>query len=592
MISVEELRKDSWKILALGNYPEIIQSILDFDYLSGKSSPSIVAVISGSGKSLPFFWGEETILIKVYKTISDFKSNSNYSPDFFINFQSGRSCYYSTVDFFENFPNSIGGHIFAEDTPEHLEIDLYNRFGKEKLIAGPSGVGLLIPKYLKLGSIAGTDLVQLERSKLFTDGNTAVISVSAGVSNELINVIVNQGKRVSFAFSIGGDRFPICPITLPFLMAENDPRTEAIVYHGELGGTDEYEIIDLIKQGKLTKPIYAHIAGVIDNAFQTNQQFGHAKALANTKDETTLAKRAALKDAGVSVSESFTEFVSILSEIKSSEEKDNEIDISRLKTRKTPLIISTISSESQKGYELLNKPISERAESEGLSKLIIQSLLGREIKSDELPRFIEKSFSLALDHGPQVSGTVNTITAARAGKDLVSSLASGLLTIGDRFGGAVNQAARNWSRGVWENINAKDFVKENKGPIQGIGHRKYHSGFPDPRVTILERFVERGYNFYSYAKSIEEITLNKKGNLILNFDGALAAIALDILEKKEGFSKSELNELIDIEFFNALFVIPRSIGFAAHFFDQKRNDQGLFRMPNDFVSFIGNRNRE
>lgn len=33
------------------------------------------------------------------------------------------------------------------------------------------------------------------------------------------------------------------------------------------------------------------------------------------------------------------------------------------------------------------------------------------------------------DHGPAVSGAHNTIICARAGKDLVSSLTSGLLTI-------------------------------------------------------------------------------------------------------------------------------------------------------------------
>jgi hypothetical protein len=33
------------------------------------------------------------------------------------------------------------------------------------------------------------------------------------------------------------------------------------------------------------------------------------------------------------------------------------------------------------------------------------------------------------DHGPAVSGAHNTIVCARAGKDLVSCLASGLLTI-------------------------------------------------------------------------------------------------------------------------------------------------------------------
>lgn len=37
------------------------------------------------------------------------------------------------------------------------------------------------------------------------------------------------------------------------------------------------------------------------------------------------------------------------------------------------------------------------------------------------------------DHGPAVSGAHSTIVCARAGKDLVSCLASGLLTIVSRF---------------------------------------------------------------------------------------------------------------------------------------------------------------
>lgn len=49
------------------------------------------------------------------------------------------------------------------------------------------------------------------------------------------------------------------------------------------------------------------------------------------------------------------------------------------------------------------------------------------------------------DHGPAVSGAHNTIVCARAGKDLVSSLVSGLLTIGDRFGGALDGAAKTFS---------------------------------------------------------------------------------------------------------------------------------------------------
>ena len=48
------------------------------------------------------------------------------------------------------------------------------------------------------------------------------------------------------------------------------------------------------------------------------------------------------------------------------------------------------------------------------------------------------------------AGAHNTIVTSRAGKDLVSCLVSGLLTIGPRFGGAIDDAARFfqvWLRG-------------------------------------------------------------------------------------------------------------------------------------------------
>lgn len=50
-----------------------------------------------------------------------------------------------------------------------------------------------------------------------------------------------------------------------------------------------------------------------------------------------------------------------------------------------------------------------------------------------LPRyacqFIEMCLMVTADHGPAVSGAHNTIVCARAGKDLISCLTSGLLTI-------------------------------------------------------------------------------------------------------------------------------------------------------------------
>ena len=61
---------------------------------------------------------------------------------------------------------------------------------------------------------------------------------------------------------------------------------------------------------------------------------------------------------------------------------------------------------------------------------------------------------------------MNTIVATHAGKDLISSLASGLLTIGSRFGGALDEAASMFSHARDTGLTPREFVdtcrKQNK----------------------------------------------------------------------------------------------------------------------------------
>jgi citrate synthase len=110
-------------------------------------------------------------------------------------------------------------------------------------------------------------------------------------------------------------------------------------------------------------------------------------------------------------------------------------------------------------------------------------------------------------------------------------------------------------------------------------------GIPDPRVAALAEFATllKAHPHYDLARAVEVVTTGKNGSLILNVDGVIAAILLDIFVEIDGFSTEQLQELLDIEFFNALFVIPRTVGFIAHFMEQKRNDEGLFRLPDDLL---------
>ncbi len=596
---IENIRKGKNKILALGSHPAIIQSILDFDFMCGKFSPSVVGLVTGNRKMDKYFFGKSEVLIPCYPNINAVPNEIKRRVNWMLNLQSGRRAFESTVGFFEAFPQALGGHVFAENVPEKHATELIRRFGSKYLIAGPSGVGFLVSGSLKLGAIGGVDIRQIAASKLSTHGSVAVVSTSGGMTNELLRAVADAGKRVSFGVAIGGDRFPVASLTDVLTLAQSDLDTKALAYFGELGGVDEYEIVEMIKSKKFAKPIVAYIAGVIDEAFDEHVQFGHAKALVAQKNESARAKREALRAVGVIATETFPEFLKELKKlpergfnsIKGIDPFDSaqgESTIHKLMNR-TKSILSTreITNVEKAPVFVKGKKLLAKGDSVFV-KSILEALIGREIKSKTTVAFAESVFTLLIDHGGEVSGAVNTMITARAGKDLVSSLASGLLTIGPRFGGAVNAAAKVWLDGVSSKRNPAEMVeaKTKAGElVLGIGHLKYRVGLPDPRVEGLSAFAGllKKHPYYDFAREVEKVTTAKNGKLILNIDGTIAALFLDVLSECEGFSKNELREFIDAELFNAFFVIPRSVGFISHFIEQKRNDEGLFRLPEELL---------
>lgn len=589
MLDINKLRKTKQKILSLGSHPGIIQSILDFDYLTGKEKPSLEVIIANGRKFERYFFGKNEILIPVFPTVKDLLEKFS-SISLFMNVVSARRALASTLEIFQELPQVDGGVIFAEDVPEKHALTLYGEIKKRgKFVIGPASVGILIPGELKLGAIGGVDYRQFAPSHLFTPGSVAVFCASGGLTNEIIRIVTSQGKRISFGIHFGGDRFPVMTPKDAFLAAQADPNTKIIVYSGELGGLDEYEIASLIKTKKVTKEVICYIAGSIAELFAVQPQFGHAKAMAATKLETAAAKRNALKEAGAKVGATFSEFIELIKQSKT-QENSTEIEYTTdmMHGRRHALITTSISKDKNGQATILKEDLLSFALNHTLAYEVASMLLGKKIKSKELEEFVDFVLRLLVDHGPYVSGAVNTIVAARAGRDLVSSLTSGLLTIGPRFGGAINEAAGNWLKGVAKGQEAAGFVEEfakEKKYISGIGHKKYRSDFPDPRVEELlshtKKLAKKQYT--EFAKAVEKETTAKKGNLILNVDGAIAAVLLDILSEKEGMDSQQLQQLVEIEFFNALFVLSRSVGFMAHFLDQKRFDEGLLRLDEDMV---------
>jgi len=250
------------------------------------------------------------------------------------------------------------------------------------------------------------------------------------------------------------------------------------------------------------------------------------------------------------------------------------------------LFTSTVSGDLGGEPTILGKNLTKLATTKSLAWIAGSLWLGKELKSSKTEKALDLALRLVVDHGPYVSGAVNTIVTARAGKGLVDSLVAGLLTIGPRFGGAVNGAADVWFSSVSSDIPPERVVEDyaiRKVYIPGIGHRKYRLDAPDPRVPLLIKLAPKKHPHLDFALNVEKLTTAKKPNLILNVDGALAAILLDLLIYEEKLDREEVKTLIDSEFFNAVFVLGRSVGLIAHYLDQKRLGEPLFRLPDDQV---------
>lgn len=565
---IKDIRNSDPQILVAGNHVKIMQSILDFDYAAGKESPSIAGIISSGRKTQKFFWGDGEVLIPVYGDAEAAK-NAGLEPDFLLCITSASSTPGMVDAFFAAFPRALGAHLFAEGVAERDALAMIEKYGEEKRIAGASGVGLCLPGTLKLGAIGGIMGERLAELGS-TRGHTAVICSSGGMVNELMYQVVLKGGGISFAACYGGDRFPVTSPLEWMLEAEHDPETKEIVFFGELGGSDEYILRDAIQEKKITKPIYAYIAGRYESKDE-HIQFGHAKALAQAEEETASAKMKALSAVGVKVSETFNDFMDAFGSL----------------SRETQLIECARDWKARPAYlppTSFSAPAYKESSATTFTEGVLQRILGRDSVSPELVTFTDLIFTHLIDHGPHVSGAVNAMITTRAGRDMSSALATGVLTVGDRFGGAINGAAKIWHQAVSCGTSAEALVSEyskRREYILGIGHKKYSIYKPDPRVQALiehAQSVLRETPHLDLALDVESITTSKRANLILNVDGAVSALFIDFLIEKEGFTTAQVAELIDIEFFNSLFLIPRSVGFVGNYLDQKRIDEGLFRL--------------
>ena len=151
-------------------------------------------------------------------------------------------------------------------------------------------------------------------SKLYRPGSVGYVSKSGGMSNELNNILSFTTNGVYEGIAIGGDRYPGSTFIDHLLRYEKDPECKMLVLLGEVGGIEEYRVIEAVKKGIIKKPIVAWAIGTCAKMFATEVQFGHAGSMANSDLETAEAKNKAMMAAGFIVPETFEELPQVLRE--------------------------------------------------------------------------------------------------------------------------------------------------------------------------------------------------------------------------------------------------------------------------------------
>ncbi|OEH76284.1 ATP-citrate synthase isoform x3 [Cyclospora cayetanensis] len=586
-----------------------VQEMLDFDHVCGRTTPSVSAIVYEFSVShmRPFYFGTEEIFIPVCQTLAEAVSKSP-QVSVLINFASMRSAASVCRQALQHSCFKTIA-VIAEGVPERVAREL----GKEARVKGvcligPATVGGMKPGAFRIGNTGGS-LENIMNAKLYRPGSVGFVTKSGGMLNELNNILSVVTNGACEAIAIGGDRFPGTSMLQHLLRFEQDPEVKMLMMLGEVGGSVEYEVAAALKDRRIRKPLVAWCVGTCAPMLSTEVAFGHAGAWAGSCSEHAAAKNEALRAAGAFVPTSFQTFGLTVKSVytrlveqgmitpqKEAPVPRVPLDYAWAKklglVRKPKGFVSTISDD--RGEELLYAgwPISKVMQEDMGVGGVLSLLWFKRPLAPYCYRYLETVLMLTADHGPAVCGAHNVIVTARAGKDLISSLISGLCTIGDRFGGACDKAAQQFLSAYTRGQTPEEFVRDTKAQnklIMGIGHRVKSVHNPDKRVELLKAFCLKHFRetpLINYALQVEKVTTKKKDTLILNVDGLIGVSMCDLLLHCGFFSEGEAKDYIDNGCINGLFVLGRSIGFIGHFLDQKRLKQGLYRHDVDDIAYV------
>jgi malate-CoA ligase subunit alpha len=165
---------------------------------------------------------------------------------------------------------------------------------RRTLLVGPNCAGIISPGEAMLGIMPG---------HIYRRGSVGIVSRSGTLGYEAAAQMNALGIGQSTSVGIGGDPINGSSFLDHLMLFEQDPETEAVVMIGEIGGPQEAEASQWVKQN-MSKPVIGYVAGL---TAPKGRRMGHAGAIISALGDSAAEKTEIMKSYGLTVAPSASE---------------------------------------------------------------------------------------------------------------------------------------------------------------------------------------------------------------------------------------------------------------------------------------------